>query len=90
MHGARHILRSASLMPRTGARLALECVGPMVAVVIAGALAWRFGGVMEADSGVVRILFVGLAALTAPHMALVEPVRLRGWAFAPSDSPNPS
>lgn len=78
MHSARHILRSAALMPQAPGRLALECVAPMVAVVLGGAVAWRFVG-SGLDARVVRVLFIGLAALTAPHMILVEPIRLRGW-----------
>ena len=31
------------------------------------------------DARTLQVVFIGLAALTVPHMMLIEPLRLRGW-----------
>jgi hypothetical protein len=58
---------------------------PMIGVGLASAAAWYFLKDTALDARVVQIVFVGLAALTVPHMVLVERVRLTGW-IRPPDS----
>ena len=80
MHSARHILRTARYAQNTslgflwGAALL-----PMVGVGLLTAAAWLWLPDRTLSARLVQIIFVGLAALTVPHMALVEPVRVRGW-----------
>ena len=52
---------------------------PMAGVLAGSALAWVFLRDTALDARVVQVVFVGLAALTVPHMVLVERVRLSGW-----------
>ena len=80
MHSARHILRTAEYSGRSEIRLlAAAALLPMLAVLAAAAVAWYFLQDTALDARVVQIVFVGLAALTVPHMALVERVRFSGW-----------
>lgn len=79
MHSARHILRTAEIVPISRRAFIIECVLPMVAVLLVGGVAWRMQDVLPIDAKVIQILFVILAALTAPHMIIVEPIRFRGW-----------
>jgi hypothetical protein len=51
----------------------------MFGVVMASAVAWHLLKDTTLDARVLQIVFVGLAALTVPHMVLVERVRLSGW-----------
>jgi Brp/Blh family beta-carotene 15,15'-monooxygenase len=79
MHSARHILRTAEIVPISRRAFVIECILPMVAVLLVGGVAWRIQAVLPVDAKAIQILFVILAALTAPHMIIVEPFRFRGW-----------
>lgn len=79
MHSPRHILRTwqyAGVAPR---RMALVALLPLLAVLVLGLLGWYFLPPASADERTLKLLFVGLAALTLPHMVLVERVRFTGW-----------
>lgn len=82
MHSARHILRTIKLAEMQWRALLLECVLPMVVVLVAGVIASQIKWSGSPDAKVIQIVFVILASLTAPHMILIEPIRLRGWKTA--------
>ena len=80
MHSARHILRTTIYAGRSSVLYLLAAsAAPMIAVIIAAVFAWRFLGNTPVDARIIQIVFVGLAALTVPHMALVEQVRISNW-----------
>ena len=88
MHGARHILRTAAYagdMP--AAQVIALAALPMVLVALAALAvpAQVHSGPLNAT--IVQTVFVGLAALTVPHMALVERVRHAGWTRPPGRLP---
>jgi len=78
MHSARHILRTAAFAKTSRPVLLLGAMLlPMLGVLALASLAWILLEGRALDVKVVQIVFVGLAALTVPHMALVERVRQR-------------
>lgn len=80
MHSARHIIRTANFARYSQPVLLLGAMFlPMLGVIALSTLSWFLLKNQTLDSRVVQIVFVGLAALTVPHMALVEQVRLKGW-----------
>ena len=80
MHSARHILRTLNFSGRSSWRyVAGAALLPMAGVLAGSALAWVFLRDTALDARVVQVVFVGLAALTVPHMVLIERVRLSGW-----------
>lgn len=84
MHSARHILRTARAADTTApAALAAIAAAPMLGTLALAGIAWWLLSGVAIDERVMQVLFVGLAALTAPHMALVEQARMRGWGFEP-------
>lgn len=85
MHGARHILRSFRYSGRDSWRfLGMVALLPMIGVALGSAAAWYCLQDAPLDARVVQIVFVGLAALTVPHMVLVERVRFAGWIRPPA------
>jgi Brp/Blh family beta-carotene 15,15'-monooxygenase len=80
MHSARHILRTINYSDNSSLGLILGAMSlPMLGVLLASATAWHFLDGMPINGAIIQLVFVGLAALTVPHMALVERVRLSGW-----------
>jgi Brp/Blh family beta-carotene 15,15'-monooxygenase len=80
MHSARHILRTIEYSGHLSTRLLVgAALLPMTGVLIASGAAWHFLEGTPLDVRLVQIVFVGLAALTVPHMALIERVRISGW-----------
>jgi beta-carotene 15,15'-dioxygenase len=80
MHSARHILRTMSFSGRSSwGYVAGAALLPMLGVLLGSGLAWGFLRDTAIDARVIQVVFVGLAALTVPHMILVERVRLSGW-----------
>ncbi len=80
MHSARHILRTIDYSAQSPRFFVLgAALLPMVGVLAVSFTAWYFLRTTPIDARIIQIVFVGLAALTVPHMALVERVRLSGW-----------
>ncbi len=80
MHSPRHILRTLAGLQAAEARHALAlALWPTLAVLVAAALlGWRMSD-LSVETRVMQLVFVGLAALTLPHMVLLE--RARGLAM---------
>jgi len=80
MHSARHIIRTYHYAHRGSLRLLISAATlPMLLVGLAAIAGWIFVDHTAPARGVTQFLFVGLAALTVPHMLLVERVRLSDW-----------
>jgi len=80
MHSARHVIRTYHYAQQSSVRLLISAAAlPMLLVMVAAAIGWLFLDRSAPSQGVVQFVFIGLAALTVPHMILVERVRLSGW-----------
>jgi Brp/Blh family beta-carotene 15,15'-monooxygenase len=80
MHSARHIIRTAAFAKYSQPVLLLGAMLlPMIGVLVMSVASWYMLKNESLDGRVVQIVFLGLAALTVPHMALVEQVRVKGW-----------
>ena len=79
MHSARHIVRTQIYTAAPLRVLVAVAAGPLLGVVVLGGAAWVFFPPSEMDSRVIQFVFVGLAALTVPHMCLVERLRWARW-----------
>jgi Brp/Blh family beta-carotene 15,15'-monooxygenase len=80
MHSARHALRTQRYASLSWRQLLLTSAAPTAAVVAAALATWSFVKDAPLDMRLVQCVVIGLAALTAPHMLLVERIRFSGWA----------
>lgn len=73
MHGARHILRTKQQVARVSVKSMLGVtLLPMLGTLVLMLLGWFFIASQSPEQGVMQVVFVGLAALTVPHMCLVQ------------------
>jgi Brp/Blh family beta-carotene 15,15'-monooxygenase len=80
MHSARHILRTVDYArPLSAVVLWVVSMPPTLGILVMFVAAWDFLPPLPMDARATQLVFVGLAALTVPHMAVVERVRLAGW-----------
>jgi Brp/Blh family beta-carotene 15,15'-monooxygenase len=79
MHSPRHIMRTQQYAGMSFKRLALVAVLPMLAVMVMAAGSWYLLPDSAIDERMLQFLYVALAALTIPHMVLVERVRFTEW-----------
>jgi len=85
MHSARHVLRTRDYSNAGTFRHLLRIAAwPMLFTVVGAAFAGWLSEGIPLDMRLVQLLFVGLAALTVPHMMVVERVRFTGWLLGSS------
>jgi Brp/Blh family beta-carotene 15,15'-monooxygenase len=82
MHSARHVLRTRDYSSVGTLRHLLQIAAwPMLFTVAGVAIAGWLSDGKPLDMKLAQLLFVGLAALTVPHMMVVERVRFTGWVL---------
>ena len=79
MHSWRHVDRTRRIYAPKLSAMVWSAALPTVFTGVAAAAAWTMLDRSSLESGVLQVVFIGLAALTVPHMLLIERVRLRGW-----------
>ena len=52
---------------------------PMCITLLLGLIFWNQLEDIQLDGRIIKIIFIGLAALTVPHVVVIEPARLLGW-----------
>lgn len=81
MHSTRHIMRTLDYSGKSSVGLVIaSAFGPMIAILVGATVAWFALRDIPLDARIIQMVFIGLAALTVPHMALVEQVRISGWS----------
>jgi len=86
MHSARHVLRTRDYSHAgTFRHLFNIAAWPMLVTGIGVAIVWWLSDGKPLDMRIAQLVFVGLAALTVPHMLVVERVRFSGWIIGKRD-----
>jgi Brp/Blh family beta-carotene 15,15'-monooxygenase len=73
LHSVRHLREGFREEHGHGRRLTLLIVAAytLAPLLMAGVFLWATAGTASLDDQLLRVVFIGLAALTVPHMALV-------------------
>ena len=68
-------MRTGAYSGLTLMKLGLVSLAPMLGVIFIALLAWFYLPELPNYERILRLVFVGLAALTVPHMLLIDRVR---------------
>lgn len=79
LHSARHVARTGRVFALPGRDLLRAAALPTLATALAVPIGLAALPDTPPDARTLQVVFIGLAALTVPHMMLIEPLRLRGW-----------
>jgi beta-carotene 15,15'-dioxygenase len=80
MHSARHLIRSIHFLENTPKKaIFASLIIPTLIVFGVGYMVWKNMTVTFIDAGLVKTVFVMLAALTVPHMMLLEKSGFSNW-----------
>jgi Brp/Blh family beta-carotene 15,15'-monooxygenase len=80
MHSARHIVRSHFFLNEYTRTYFLEAlILPTLSVIIVGSIIWFFTFTQSIETDLIRIIFIGLAALTVPHAWVLKKSNFSRW-----------
>jgi Brp/Blh family beta-carotene 15,15'-monooxygenase len=79
LHAWRHVDRTRKMYAPTARVMAWAAGAPTLATAALGVMAFVMLEPARLEVGLLQVVFVGLAALTVPHMLLIERIRLGGW-----------
>ena len=80
MHSARHLIRSIHFLEHTPKKAMLaSLLIPTLVVFAVGYMVWQNMMPASIDASLIKILFVTLAALTVPHMMLLQKSEFSNW-----------
>ncbi|MBC7786662.1 MAG: Brp/Blh family beta-carotene 15,15'-dioxygenase [Methylophilaceae bacterium] len=79
MHSSRHLIRSMSYLKYNSKKIIIGSLVVPTVVVIIGLGAWMNIIPFSMDEAIIKIIFVTLAALTVPHMMLLERSGFSNW-----------
>lgn len=80
MHSARHLIRSIQFLENTPKKaIFASLLIPTLIVFAVGYMVWKNMTLTSVDAGLIQIVFVTLAALTVPHMMLLQKSGFLDW-----------
>ena len=73
MHSPRHMIRIYQCLKNQSSLSFLKATFlPMVFVIVVFFISWIFLDKKKLDEGLIQVLFIMLAALTVPHMIIID------------------